>query len=285
MLARRNLKLGRGDRRGATRLAFLFLAVRMLFWLFMEHHNGSIKYEFSVFIFHLAGAVYTAVFVWLLYVALEPFVRKRWPQRIISWSRLLAGGFRDPLVGRDILVGAVFGVGLILCGLLISVGPRWMGRPAVLTLNPATLSIGTHLFIGKFVSQLQAGIFVAFFSLFLVLLFVMISRSERLAFGLLWLLLTAVNMLIGPTPVQLLFLTALSAFLVVLVLYRFGLLATVSALFFAHLWVYYPLTTELGAWYATDFVLGLIICVALAAFAFYTSLGGQRLLAGKMLED
>jgi hypothetical protein len=81
------------------------------------------------------------------------------------------------------------------------------------------------------------------------------------------------------------FLTALSAFLVVLVLYRFGLLATVSALFFAHLWVYYPMTTELAAWYANDFVIGLIICVALAAFAFYTSLGGQRLLAAKMLED
>lgn len=285
LLARRNLKLGRGDRRGATRLAFLFLAVRLLYWLFMEHHNGLVGYEFSLFVLHLAGAVYTAVFVWLLYVALEPFVRKRWPQRIISWSRLLAGGYRDPLVGRDILIGAVFGVGMILCGLLISIGARWVGQAPVLTLNPANISIGSHLFIGKFLGQLQAGIFLAFFALFLVLLFVMVSRSERLAFGLLWLLLTVVNALLAPTPIQLIFLTALSAFLVVLVLYRYGLLAAVSGLFFAHLWVYYPMTTELTAWYATDFVFALIICVALAVYAFYISLADQPLLGGKLLED
>jgi hypothetical protein len=67
---------------------------------------------------------------------------------------------------------------------------------------------------------------------------------------LLWLLLATVNTLIGQTPIQLIFFTGLSAFLVVLVLYRFGLLATVSALFFAHLWVFFPMTTELTAWYA-----------------------------------
>jgi hypothetical protein len=198
---------------------------------------------------------------------------------------LLAGGYRDPLVGRDTLIGAVFGAGLILCGLLTSVGTRLIGQPAILTLNPATVSIGSHLFIGKFLGQLRAGIFLAFFSLFLVLLFFMVSRRERLAFGLLWLLLTIVNTLLGPTPIQLIFITALSAFLVTLVLYRYGLLAAVSALFFAHLWVYYPMTTELTAWYATDFVFGLIICLALAAYSFYISLAGQSLLAGKLLED
>src|SRR6267142_2101687 len=36
VVARRNLKLGRGDRRGATRVALLFLVIRILYWLFME---------------------------------------------------------------------------------------------------------------------------------------------------------------------------------------------------------------------------------------------------------
>jgi hypothetical protein len=39
--------------------------------------------------------------------ALEPYLRRRWPERIISWNRLLAGEFRDPLVGRDILIGSL----------------------------------------------------------------------------------------------------------------------------------------------------------------------------------
>ena len=40
------------------------------------------------------------------------WVRRRWPQTMISWSRLLTGQFRDPLVGRDILFGVMLGVDL-----------------------------------------------------------------------------------------------------------------------------------------------------------------------------
>ncbi|MFS8085360.1 MAG: serine/threonine-protein kinase, partial [Acidobacteriota bacterium] len=275
LLARRNLGLGRGDRRGATRMALLFLVVRLLYWLLAEHHNGLADYEFSLFVSHLAFAVFVAVFLWVLYVALEPFVRKSWPQRIISWSRLLAGGYRDPLVGRDILIGAVIGVCMILLGLLTSIGLRWIGHPPSITLNPGTFSIGSHLFIGKFLSQMNAAIFLPFFSLFLLLLFMLVLRRERLAFGVLWLLLATVNVLIGQVHVLMIPFAALSAGLAVFVLYRFGLLAAVATFFFAHLWVFYPITTELTAWYATDFLMALTICIALAVFGFYTSLAGQ----------
>ncbi len=285
LVARKNLKLGRGDRRGATRLALLFLIVRLLYWLFMEHHNGLAGYEFGLFVIHLAIAVYNAVFLWVLYVALEPFVRKRWPQRIISWSRLLAGGYRDPLVGRDMLIGSLCGVGLILLAQLTSIGLRWIGRPPELTLNPGNTLIGQHLFTGKFLEQISAGIFIPFFSLFILLLLIMVLRRERLAFGVLWLLLATVNVLIAQVHVLMIPFAALSAFLATFVLYRFGLLAAVSALFFAHLWVFYPMTTELSAWYATDFLMGLTICVALAIFGFYTSLAGQPLFGGKLLDD
>ena len=53
---------------------------------------------------------------WLLYLALEPFARRRWPQMLISWTRALSGSWRDPLVGRDMLIGAAVGTaaGLIM---------------------------------------------------------------------------------------------------------------------------------------------------------------------------
>jgi len=56
-------------------------------------------------------------------------------------------------------------------------------------------------------------------------------------------------------------------------------------MFFAHLWVFYPITTELRAWYAIDFVIAGVICVALAAYACYTSMAGQKIFGGKLLED
>jgi serine/threonine-protein kinase len=285
LVARKNLKLGRGDRRGATRLAILFLIVRVLYWLFMEHHNGLADYEFSLVLVHLAFAVLVAGFLWLLYVALEPFVRKRWPQRIISWSRLLAGGFRDPLVGRDILIGAVFGVSMILLGFLSSIGLRWIGQPPILEINPGSANIGAHLFIGKFMSQLSGGIFLPFISLFLLLLFLAVVRRERLAFGLLFLLVATVDVLISQMHVLMIPFAVVSSFLAVYVLYRFGLLAAVAAFFFAHLWVFYPMTTQLSAWYAMDFNIGLVICVALAGYGFYTSLAGQPLFGGKLMQE
>ena len=54
---------------------------------------------------------FVPAFVWLLYIALEPHLRRVWPETMIGWSRLLAGSVRDPLVGRDVLVGVLVAIG------------------------------------------------------------------------------------------------------------------------------------------------------------------------------
>jgi serine/threonine-protein kinase len=54
--------------------------------------------------------VFFGLIFWTFYMALEPFVRRRWPHAIISWSRLLKGELRDPVVGGDLLIGSFFGV-------------------------------------------------------------------------------------------------------------------------------------------------------------------------------
>ena len=171
LVARRNLRQGRGDRRGAARVAFFYFIVRMLVWLFAEHHNGQLAVEFGLFFIDLARAVFNSAFLWVLYVALEPFIRRRWPERIISWSRLLAGSYRDPLIGRDVLIGAVFGAAMIVCTLVQFIGLRWIGQPPELSLNPGSTDIGAHLFVARFASQVTAALFLAFFSFFMLLLF------------------------------------------------------------------------------------------------------------------
>jgi hypothetical protein len=76
--------------------------------------------------------------------------------------------------------------------------------------------------------------------------------------------------------------SALSSFLIVFALRRYGLLALSAALFVAHLFVFFPMTTELTAWYAREFTIALLICVVLAVYAAYTSVGGAKIFAEKM---
>jgi uncharacterized membrane protein len=59
----------------------------------------------------------------------------------------------------------------------------------------------------------------------------------------------------------------------------------VSGFVFYHLVVYYPITTELSAWYAGDFILCAVALAALAIYGFYTSLAGQKIFEAKFLKD
>ena len=72
---------------------------------------------------------FVPAFVWLLYIALEPHIRRVWPETMIGWSRLLAGSVRDPLVGRDVLVGVLVAIGDGLILALHTLLRRWSGRP------------------------------------------------------------------------------------------------------------------------------------------------------------
>ena len=59
----------------------------------------------TLFVYAIGWSLVMGGLVWLLYVGLDPFVRRRWPHAIISPSRIVDGRIRDPLVARDILIG------------------------------------------------------------------------------------------------------------------------------------------------------------------------------------
>jgi hypothetical protein len=104
MLGRRNLRLGRGDRRAASRLAAYVFAAEVVAVSFGAHYVPNLD-ELSLFFEFLVWGLGFSALSWVLYITLEPYVRRRWPATLVSWSRLLARGFWDPLVGRDVLVG------------------------------------------------------------------------------------------------------------------------------------------------------------------------------------
>lgn len=286
LLALRNVKLGRGDRKGAFRLAAFLLVVFFLRWLFTSHHVATEAEAFN-FISGVQRVLFWTFFFWVVYLAFEPFVRRRWPGRIVSWNRVLAGGFRDPLVGRDILIGAVFGLGVILFNFnLASLVPQWFGYPPAIPWFdfPATQLLGIRSFAFGITQQIFGALFQSFILLFFLLLLYMILRRERLAAVAVWLIGSVALSLTHETPLGIPS-SCVAAFLVVWLLYRYGLLALISAIFFLHLHIFYPVTSDFAAWYAGDFVLALIIALALAGFGFYTSLAGQPLFHASLPDD
>ena len=286
VFALRNLRLGRGDRKGAFRLAAFMFVVLSLRWLFNAHHVFT-EVEALNFIAGVQRVLFWAFFFWVVYLAFEPFVRRRWPDRIISWSRVLAGGFRDPLVGRDIVIGALFGLAVIVCSLYLPrLVPQWLGQPtAIPWLDfPATQLLGLRSFPFAFTQQIFGALFQSFIVLFVLFLIYIILRRERWAALALWVIGATALSLTQETAAGVPF-ACLAAGLVVWLLYRYGLLALIVAIFFLHLMIFYPITSDFTAWYAGDFVLALIISLALMGFGFYTSLAGQPLFRRVSLDE
>ncbi len=113
-LARSNLRAGRGDLRGATRISLFCLAVWLIAWTIGASHYQSLDTERARLFTFLGVALFQVTGLFLLYVSLEPYVRRFSPGILMSWSRVLTGQIVDPLVGKDTLVGVVVGVGIML---------------------------------------------------------------------------------------------------------------------------------------------------------------------------
>ncbi len=109
-MARRNLVLGRGDRRGAFRVSLLLCGVGIVSWALGAHNVADWNAQIGLVTRGAGGVVLEAAFVWLVYLAVEPYARRLRPWTLVSWTRILGGGFSDPVVGRDVLVGLAWAV-------------------------------------------------------------------------------------------------------------------------------------------------------------------------------
>jgi len=212
VMTRRNLRAGRGDIRGARRVAAFVFFCRMFYWLLTAHHARSIVAESEVLATGLAWSLFYAAEVWLGYLAVEPYIRRWRPQTIIGWKRLLDGRLFDPIVGRDLLIGAGFGVAMVLLEEL-------RGLP------PAVFSIRSWIAMLFYV--LTRAIFYALFALFLLVLLRVVLQQPAIASAV-WTAIVAV--LFAQTPNALVVGIAL-ALLLLLAISRFGLLAAATSLF------------------------------------------------------
>jgi serine/threonine-protein kinase len=288
LLARKNLHEGRGDRKGALRLAIYVFSALMISWVFLAHHYLYFGEFFLLFLPALMSNLYFSALLWLFYIALEPYVRRWWPHRIVSWSRLLAGDFRDPLVGRDILIGSVFGVAITVVNYLahLARGGPALGVSPTFQASLDTL-LGLRESVGVFFNlPANFAIFLGILYLFLLLLlYLFFRRKEWLSSLVAWLLPTVVwgafyrNLLIG------ILFAGLIYGLILVVTTRFGLLAMIASQFFTLLFATYPMTWDFSVWYAGSTIFALCAGLAVVIYSFYISLGGQPVFKGGLLRE
>jgi hypothetical protein len=271
-LARWNVVRGKGDRRGAMRLAVLIFGLHITLWAFDAHFSSAGNFAFLLVLAMSTGLFWGGV-VWVLYLAVEPYVRRYWPQALISWTRALGGRWRDPLIGRDVLYGVILGV--LFCDLY---GIRYH-LAARLGAPPASLDAGylvsARLAIAAWLTHMPSSISSTLLLFLILFLFRVLLRKSWLAAAGFVLLFAALKSLTSNYPgVDWPVHTILYAILAVGAL-RFGLATLAVALFTADLALNIPLTLNPSAWYFTNATLALATIAALAIWGFYTALAGQ----------
>jgi hypothetical protein len=279
-LARHNLRAGRADATGATKLAIAASAIEMAAWAVGFHHVADFRVEMNSFSAIAAEAVFLGVTLWLMYAAFEPYCRRFWPDMLLGWSRLLSGHFRDSRVGRDLLVGMAAGVLWLLIDFARRLLPQALGYPPILLrAGGEGTFVGTadavRLWSAVVIRQLTP-VFITVV-MFVVLRLITRRQSAAIAIGMVGIFVAWSEF--GPAPVFWLELVAeaLSVALFTFVMIRFGLLAALVALVVLNVCRITPLTLELKHWSAAGSTQTLGVIVALTIFAFYASRAGQPL--------
>jgi serine/threonine-protein kinase len=284
LLAIHNIRLGRADWRSAFRLSGFLLLLGMVSWSLTAHHVISAS-EIIIFIMGLAMNAMAAVLIWVLYVALEPYVRRRWPQIIISWARVLNGQWRDPVVGGHILVGILFGaLSVLLADIQLYMATLSSGVPSPM-IRLGTFQSATHV-ASVLIGVLPSSILGTLGIFFLLFVFRLIFRKELLAAGALIVFLTAIATLASEgTPAYTIPLRLMQNGVAMYVLLRYGLFPYVIGNCVATALLVFPITADFSAWYAGSSIFTLAAIMALGAYAFYTALGGRPIFKTAFLEE
>jgi hypothetical protein len=279
--ARKNLKLGRGDRRNANRIALFSISVSLLVWALGFPRNSF---------FGLLLIPYMPITMWIFYIAMEPFARRWWPRILVSWTRLLSGEWRDSLVGRDMLVGAAIGVAICVLGrgleLCYALFFRSFQSPLFVVPLPGNIFSGLEYVtsarstITALLDELNWQIWLDLaLTIWLLVILRFLLRSQKAAIALSVLFVALIGSNAG-FAMGLIF-----GALLFFALMRFGFLAALLCGFIHIIFLDIPLTLHASAWYAVYGYLALALLAAIVLYAFRTSLGGRALIAPSRFDD
>ncbi|HJZ76663.1 MAG TPA: serine/threonine-protein kinase [Vicinamibacterales bacterium] len=280
MLARYNVRLGRADRRGATRVAVFVVCTELAAWLTGYHHVPDLRTEMLSFGAIASDAIALGVVLWIIYAALEPYARRFWPEMLLGWSRLLSGHVRDPRVGRDVLLGVAFGVAWFGLDIVRRLLPQAFGYPATVPrLGDATTLFGAAQTVSTWSTVILRDLQIAFGAVLLFVVLRLITRRASIAIALGMTIVLYWWSSITVTPVLWIEVTyeIIVVAMFTFVLIRYGLLAAAVARILAGLCEAIPFTLQVSHWSATPSNWTVAAIVLLAVFGFYASRAGEPL--------
>jgi len=224
--------------------------------------------------FAVSTGLFVSGFIWVLYLALEPYVRRNWPQMIISWTRFISGRLRDPLVGRDLLFGILLG---IIWVFVFAVGSFFLIRAGDRPLLANTdILEGFRESVAVGLLNIVSSIQTTLIFFFLLVLLRVLVKNRWLAAAVFTLIFTVPKVLGSDhpyieTPIWLA-IYGIAAFTVV----RFGLIVLAMGVLTVDILLNVPITLDFSNWYAGRSLSVLLGFVVVAAWGFYTSLASQR---------
>ena len=271
-LARFNLRRGQGDRAGALRVALFFLVLALTGLAFQAHHSMKFLYEWRALSWQVAAATFWALITGTIYIAIEPYVRRKWPQILISSARLLVGRFTDPMVGRDVLLGAAAAAIAILVWQathLVVGGAAFFTAPE--TLGPA------RFVVSIFATTLAESVLRAIGMVILLVILRAVIPNDTVAAILTTILIAsmALSDTYGPVWLRVIYAGSV-AILAVLLAKRAGILSVVSFVFFILLQQRLPFTLDTTAWFFARSAVGMLVLTVFIACAFRISVGTRR---------
>ncbi len=287
-VAWRNLRLGRGDRKTAFRFA-LYLGVVRLLWIVGAHHVAA-QGEGAILVSHYAFSTWRIFMVWIFYMAIEPYARRLWPHGLVTWVRFVGGRWRDPLVGRDILVGVAVGAFLTnLVWMRIWLFPRLTGMPGSppdVTLSTLeALRRGAHLVAALAIDHTNAVLMNSLFMVLILVILRLVLRRTWLAVAALFVLAIGAFWPAYSSPTVHVIFTSLNFAIFIGVLFRYGFLAVVVTNAVLFLLTGIPMTYQVSSWTFGGTVVALALVLGLTLYGLRIALAGRPLFRDKLLTD
>ncbi len=275
-LARRNWIQGRGDRLGSFRIAIAQFCIGMVVWIGMVHLTPG-NNVLSLLLTEISHNLFSAVILGLLYLALEPAVRSRWPHSIVTWTRLLEGRWKDPQVGAHVLIGAAAGVLLFIAaelhGVLVAPVQGLDTAGGVFLLN------GTRQWIAGMASRSSEALNTGMVVFFVIFGLRTVLRKDWIAAVLAAMVFSAGSSdLMNSVNWQMTFtIMGILYAALIFILLRFGLLTTIAAIFFLNALNGITLASDWSTWYAPTGIATMLFMLGIAGLAFKFSLGSGKL--------
>jgi hypothetical protein len=159
------------------------LTIVMITWLLYADHVADLFGELTLLLRAVGLALTLAAVIGVLYLAVEPSLRRGWPQTLISWTRLLSGRIKDPLVGRDLLAGIALGtIVSVTAPLAGGILPRYLGLPSAAPGTPRIGGLlGPRLAAADLIDDFLGGMIGGLMAILIMLILRLVLRREWLA--------------------------------------------------------------------------------------------------------